>query len=184
MGALLIYGVERTLETFWKRKTIPGLVIAPYTLYLLIVAHVMIFLVALHDGMKQNLLTLSTANVVGLSLVAIATMGRLYSIRALAGYHSIQIEIRKNHPLINQGPYRLIRNPYYLSNAVEVVGFPLIVNSLVGATLGVLLYWPCLYLRIVLEERALLQEIKTPFAEYMLRVPRFVPLPIRGGGRI
>ena len=58
------------------------------------------------------------------------------------------------------------------------------VNSLAGATLGLLLYWPCLYLRMVLEERALLEAMRAPFSEYMSRVPRVVPTFFHVGARI
>ena len=182
LATLLIYALARVLETFRKRNTIPGHVIAPYTLYFLIVAHVTVFAAALYDGMGKDLGTPLAANIlVGLSLVAIATIGRWCAIKALGPYHSIQIEIRQNHPVIRRGPYRFVRNPYYVSNAIEVVSFPLIVNSTMGAALAVLFYWPCLYLRIVLEERALLDAVNTPFSEYMRRVPRFVPMPLRVG---
>lgn len=182
LGALLSYGVARVLETFRKRNTIPGRIVAPYTLHLLVVAHATVFAVAFYDGTGKDIVTPFAANILlGVSLVVITTIGRFYSVRTLGAYHSIQIEVRKNHPIISHGPYRFVRNPYYVSNAIEVVSFPLIVNSTLGAALALLLYWPCLYLRIVLEERALLDAVKTPFSEYMRRVPRFVPVPFRVG---
>jgi protein-S-isoprenylcysteine O-methyltransferase Ste14 len=118
-----------------------------------------------------------TINFTGFLLVLIAAFARFYSIQALGAYHSIQIEIRENHPLISHGSYRLLRNPYYFSNPIEVSGFPLIVSSLAGTLLGCLLCWPCLYLRLVLEGRALLKTIRRRFFEYMRCLPRFFPVP-------
>jgi protein-S-isoprenylcysteine O-methyltransferase Ste14 len=187
LGLLLIYGVERVFETFWKRNRIEGHVIAPYTLYLLVMAHFSVFLVALYEGATKDAMPTFSSYiiiVVGCLCVAIATRVRISSIQTLGVYHSVQIEIRKNHELIMRGPYHFVRNPYYLSNAIEVIGFPLIVNSLIGATLGLLLYWPCLYLRMVLEERALLEAMRVPFSEYMSRVPRVVPTFFHVGARI
>ncbi len=183
VGALFTYGIARLLETFKKRPKVQGRVVAPYTLYLLVGGHIAVFLAALHD--VRNLTPqLGAANFVGLAMVVVAAIGRFYSIKTLGPYHSIQIEIRENHPVISHGPYFFIRNPYYLSNAIEVVGFPLIVNSVLGTAVALLLYWPCLYLRVVLEERALLGAIKAPFSDYMHRVPRFVPTGIRVGASI
>lgn len=185
LGALFTYGVERAIETFWKWNTIKGRVIAPYTLYLLVAAHFSVFVVSLYDGaMLGAAAAFSLLSVVGLLLVVIAAIGRFASIQTLGAYHSVQIEIRKNHRLITNGPYRFVRHPYYVSNAIEIVGFPLIVNSLVGATLGVLIYWPCLYLRTLLEERALLEAIRAPFAEYMRQVPRFIPTLFPAGASV
>ncbi len=174
LAALLIYGAARLTETFKKRDKLEGRVVAPYTLYLLVAAHLAVFLAALHD-VGNFPAQLSVIHIVGFFLVVIAAIGRYYSIKTLGAYHSIQIEIRPNHPVICHGPYSFVRNPYYISNAVEIVGFPLMVNSLCGVAVALLLYWPCLYLRIVLEERALLEAIKAPFSDYMHRVPRFVP---------
>ena len=178
--ALFTYGGARLLETFKKRDKKPGRIVASYTLYLLVGAHGVVFLVALLD-MTNIRAWLTATNFVGLIMVMTATVGRFYSIKALGAYHSIQIEIRENHPVISRGPYFFIRNPYYLSNAIEVVGFPLMVSSFFGAVVAVLLYWPCLYLRVVLEERALLEAIKAPFSDYMHQVPRFVPNRTRLG---
>lgn len=182
-GALFTYGVARLVETFRKRDKLKGRVVAAYTLYLLVAAHFAVFLVGWHD-VKTLPPRLAANNFIGLIMVVAAAIGRFYSIRALGVYHSIQIEIRQNHPIVSHGPYFFTRNPYYLSNAVEVVGFPLMVNSFLAVAVAILLYWPCLYLRIILEERALLEAIKAPFADYMRRVPRFVPNGIRVGALI
>ena len=182
VGTLLVYGAARLVETFAKRKKIRGQIIAPYTLYLLVAAHIFVFIAAFYDATARELATeVTETTVLGILLVTIAAIGRCSAVRALGAYHSIQIEIRRNHPLITCGPYFFVRNPYYLSNAIEVAGFPLIVNSWSGTALALLLYWPSLYLRIVLEERALLVALKVPFTEYMRRVPRLVPISFRVG---
>ncbi|MGE5218265.1 MAG: methyltransferase family protein [Chloroflexota bacterium] len=171
------------METFRKRDKVQGEVVAAYTLYLLVGAHCAVFLAAWHEvGVLPPRFT--AMNCIAIIVVVAAAIGRFYSVKTLGVYHSIHIEIRRDHPLISDGPYFFVRNPYYLSNAVEVVGFPLMVNSFLGAGVAMLLYWPCLYLRVVLEERALLEAIKAPFADYMRRVPRFFPIGFRVGASI
>jgi protein-S-isoprenylcysteine O-methyltransferase Ste14 len=173
---VLLYGIARVLETFWTRKKIKGKIIAAYTLHLLIACHAAVFLATVWDwalgNERQNL---TWQFYLGVLLILIATVGRNWSIRTLGVYHSIQIEIRSNHPLITDGPYRYLRNPYYLSNALEVVGLPLMANSQLGVILAIALYWPALALRIVLEEGALQQAIKGSFSEYKLKTPRLLP---------
>lgn len=179
---LVAYGGARIFDTFRKRQTIAGRIVAPYTLHLLVAAHATVFVTAFYDGVtKDPGFPHIPRTLAGVSLVALATICRLSSVRALGPYHSIQIEIRDHHPIISRGPYGFVRNPYYVSSAVEVAGFPLIVDSNIGIVLAVLLYWPCVYLRIALEERALLEAVRVPFVEYMRRVPRFVPMPFRAG---
>jgi len=178
LSVLLLYGVERIFETFRMRKMISGEIVAGYTLYLLVGCHAAVFFATLRDcahwgeGQNQNL---GWQFYLGVLLIIAATLGRNWSINTLGPYHSIQIEIRRNHPLITIGPYRYSRNPYYLSNGIEIIGLPLIVNSGTGVALAIILYWPALWLRIVLEEDALQEAIRESYSDYKIKTPRLIP---------
>jgi protein-S-isoprenylcysteine O-methyltransferase Ste14 len=180
---LLLYGAGRLIETFRQRDKLGGRVIAGYTLYLLVIGHTVVFLLALHHVLTDPI-RFTVINFAGIFFVTLAAIGHYYSIKSLGQYHSIQIEIRFDHSLISSGPYDFIRNPYYLSNALEIIGVPLAVGSPLAAGVALLIYWPCLYLRIVLEERALLEDLGGTFAKYMRRVPRFLPKRFWRGARI
>jgi protein-S-isoprenylcysteine O-methyltransferase Ste14 len=143
---------------------------------LLIVCHAAVFVATLRDCALWNQSpNASWQFYVGVLLLIAATLGRNWSIQTLGSYHSIQIEIRSNHPLITDGPYRYSRNPYYLSNAVEIVCLPLMGSSALGVALAIVLYWPALGLRIALEEDALQQAMKESFSDYKLKTPRLIP---------
>jgi protein-S-isoprenylcysteine O-methyltransferase Ste14 len=158
------------------RKKINGEIVAGYTLYLLIGCHAAVFFATLRDGVYwDDAQNPSWQFYVGVLLISAATLGRSWSIKTLGSYHSIQIEIRRNHPLITKGPYRYSRNPYYLSNAMEIVGLPLMANSGIGIALAIVLYWPALWLRIILEEDALQKAIRESFSDYKLKTPRLIP---------
>lgn len=176
LGALLLYVIERILETFWRRHPIQGTIVASYTLYLLVAAHSLVFIATIYEWMNWNDNVYSRGQfVIGLFVIVLALLGRAWSIQTLGPYHSIHIEIRVPHPLITFGPYRFVRNPYYLSNALEIVGLPLLAGSSFGVILALILYWPALWLRMVSEESALQEAIRSPFFEYKLRVPRLLP---------
>ncbi len=178
LSVLLLYGVERVFETFRMREKISGEIVAGYTLYLLVGCHAAVFVATLcdcahwGDGQNQNL---GWQFYLGVLLIVAAALGRHWSIKTLGPYHSIQIEIRRNQPLITMGPYRYSRNPYYLSNGFEIIGLPLIANSGTGVALAVTLYWPALWLRIVLEEKALQEAIRESFSGYKIKTPRLIP---------
>jgi protein-S-isoprenylcysteine O-methyltransferase Ste14 len=180
---LLLYGGGRLIEAFRQPEKLEGRVIAGYTLYLLVIGHTIVFFLPSHHVLNDAL-GVTMINLAGIFFVLLAVIGRGYSIRTLGQYHSIQIEIRYNHSLISSGPYHFIRNPYYLSNAVEVIGVPLAVGSVLAAAVALLIYWPCLYLRIIVEERALLKGLGRTFAEYTRRVPRLFPRRFWRGARI
>jgi protein-S-isoprenylcysteine O-methyltransferase Ste14 len=173
---LVIYGIERILETFWKREKIQGAIKASYTLPLLIGLHVLIYMVSFWELLSlENYQILWGITFGGMIMVLVSIAGRNWAIKALGLYHSIHIEIRANHELIRSGPYKLVRNPYYLSNVIESVGLPLAANANLGLLLSLFCYIPLVIFRMVLEERALESKFKDLFFAYKRQVPRILP---------
>ncbi len=173
---LTVYAVERSAETFWKRDKIRGKISATFTLPLLVGTYVLMYLACLWELTGWNAGPFSAwVSVGGAVIVLVSTVGRNWDILALGPYHSIHIEIRADHELIQSGPYRWIRNPYYLSNIIEAIGLPLLANAHYAALISVFVYIPMLVLRIILEERALGKKFHREFASYKLQAPRIIP---------
>ena len=173
---LVFYGIERIVETFWRWKTVKGAIVAPVTLHLLVGAYISMYVVTLWEwgGLEVGPFT-PWAALVGVILVLISMVGRHWAIRTLGLYHSIHIEIRENHELIQSGPYRVVRNPYYLSNVIEAIGIPLVACAWLAMAISIFLYMPLLILRLVLEERALAEKFKDSFTHYKRQAPRILP---------
>jgi protein-S-isoprenylcysteine O-methyltransferase Ste14 len=173
---LVTYGVERVLETFWKREKIQGQILAPHTLPLLVSAHVLLYLVILWDWIGGEAREVSIwVSLVGCLMVVLSAAVRNWAVRTLGPYHSIHIEIRAHHELVRSGPYQWVRNPYYVSNMVEVLGLPLVTNVWPAILISMFLYVPVLVLRILSEERALERKFAASFARYKSEVPRIIP---------
>jgi len=178
---LVAYVIERGLETFWNRQKIKGDTVAPYTLYVLVGSYTLVILIIFWELLRQGSQAVSGwMTLVGVILVLISLGGRNWAIRTLGPYHSIQIEIRPNHQLIQSGPYRFVRNPYYLSNIVEAIGLPLAANAEIASLLSLFVYVPLLVFRMILEERALERRFQDSFAAYKNSVPRILPRLFRG----
>ena len=111
----------------------------------------------------------------GIIMVIVSTIGRNWAINTLNLYHSIHIEIRENHELIQSGPYQYVRNPYYLSNLIEAIGLPLVVNAKLAMFIAVFVYIPLLIQRLILEEKALEDKFQAQFVDYRTRVPMVIP---------
>ncbi len=173
---LFIYGIERILETFWKREKIEGIILASYTLPLLVGAYVLFYLVLLLEwAIWEPSQSSSWLTFAGMTMVLVSIGGRNWAIRTLGVYHSIHIEIRNDHELIRSGPYKFIRNPYYLSNMIEAIGLPLTVNAWFAISISSFVYIPLLILRMILEERALGEKLKSTFAFYKKEAPLILP---------
>lgn len=116
-----------------------------------------------HEG---NLLS-TLLFLVGLALVGVATVGRLWC--------SLYISGHKNTELITAGPYSLSRNPLYF---FSFLGFAGIGFASETVTLGIVLALAMLagYPAVIRQEEDVLRErFGAQFEAYCARVPRFLP---------
>jgi len=173
---LVLYAVERLLETFWKREKVAGEIQIPYSLPLIIAVYVSLYLVVFYGCFRLDEQSFRRPIVMtGTILVITSVIGRNWAIKTLGVFHSIHIEIRNKHDLIQSGPYQYVRNPYYLSNIIEAIGLALMVGSRLALYISVLVYVPVLVHRMLLEEKSLSQKFGASFVKYEQQVPRIIP---------
>lgn len=120
----------------------------------------------------------------GLIIYFFGIIAREWPLRVLDKFWSHQVEIREEHRLIMEGPYRYLRHPNYLCLLAEVVGFPLVSNSYLACVLAIVLYVPLLLLRIRYEEEALIEKFGNAYREYRQEVPALIPVPGRTAARL
>ena len=81
----------------------------------------------------------------------------------------------RDQPVVQHGPYRLIRHPAYSGTFLTMLGVGLAMTN--WASLVALLV--CVFLghfyRVSIEEKALIRTIGQPYIEYMRRTKRFIP---------
>jgi protein-S-isoprenylcysteine O-methyltransferase Ste14 len=108
-------------------------------------------------------------------LILFGAAFRWYAIRSLGRYFTRDVAVSGDQPVIQAGPYRLVRHPAYTGTLITMVGVGLgICNWLsllvvVGVSLAGHLY------RVQVEERALSAAIGQPYRDYMRRTKRFIP---------
>lgn len=119
----------------------------------------------------------------GAVLYAFRLALKAVSVRTLGGAWSTEIEIRANHRLVREGPYRWIRHPIYLCNLLEPVAVAMCANGWIAGTMGALLMWPTLYCRLRKEEALLLETFGEAYETYRREVPALLPWP-HGGRRV
>ena len=76
--------------------------------------------------------------------------------------------------LITDGIYARVRHPRYVQLLIALVGYALIANHL-ASYIVVALWLPAIHVIVALEEKELLQHFGESYANYCLRVPRFIP---------
>lgn len=73
--------------------------------------------------------TIPPAILIGTTLMCIAAGIRVVSYRYLGPYFTFQLSIKKDHRLITDGPYAIVRHPSYTGSCIHLVGMAL---SLLG----------------------------------------------------
>ncbi|MCK4825579.1 isoprenylcysteine carboxylmethyltransferase family protein [bacterium] len=104
---------------------------------------------------------------IGMILVAIASLGRMWCSLYIAGY--------KDNKLITEGPYSICRNPLYFFSMIGVVGIGCSTETFTFPIVFIILF--ALYYPFIIksEEKRLKQLFGVEFEEYTKRVPAFFP---------
>ncbi len=114
-------------------------------------------------------------------LFAAGLVLRWYAIIYLGRFFTVNVAIQKDHHVIDSGPYRFVRHPSYTGGLLAFVGYGLCLLN--GLALVVLLvpvtaaYWH----RIRIEEAALTQFLREPYAAYCRRTKRLIPFVYQRG---
>jgi len=111
----------------------------------------------------------------GLAL-AVLGMGLIFwSGIALGRLYSPEVTLQKDHALITDGPYRLVRHPRYLGGIVQGLGLALLFRSWIGLALTLVFAIVVLF-RVRDEEAMMRREFGAEWEAYCRRSWRLVPL--------
>lgn len=169
--------IERLWETFFSNKSKEkGVISGEWTLWALTFVYILVISLTLIEFLFVRRASNYIISLIGFLLFWVAFLGRNYSIRALGKFHSINIEIKKDHRIIRTGLYKYLRHPYYLSIILEVTAIPIIFNCYYTFCFSLLAYVPLVFVRVYLEESAMSEKIGEMFIEYKSEVNAFIPI--------
>ena len=104
---------------------------------------------------------------IGIVLVGVASLGRMWCSLYIAGY--------KDEQLITKGPYSICRNPLYFFSMVGATGIGFCTETLIFPLIFILLF-ACYYPFVIKSEEKRLKSIfGTVFEQYTHNVPAFFP---------
>ena len=99
---------------------------------------------------------------------------RHLSIATLVGVPELSTAGQVKGPLLQDGIYRLVRHPRYLSAGIGVVANALFINY-AGVYILILLLVPPGYAMLVFEERELIDRFGEEYRQYQREVPQLIP---------
>jgi len=101
-----------------------------------------------------------------LSLRAVQTLGKQWTYQA---------RVLKDHDLITQGPYSIVRNPIYLGMFGMILSTGLVFSHWWLALIAIVFFLVGNQIRVRAEEKLLREAFGTKFDDYAARVPAFIP---------
>jgi protein-S-isoprenylcysteine O-methyltransferase Ste14 len=132
------------------------------------------FLLASDFGTSYTLIGLGLLCLVFSGIMRYALQEQL-TIKTLLGLPEIAPD-QYPRQLITQGIYGRMRHPRYGQFLIALVGYALIANYL-ASYLVTALWFPGIYVIVLLEERELRAHFGAAYDEYCRKVPRFLPRP-------
>jgi len=173
--AVLVMYILRIRELGVKRGAVPGKVLERTTLRAFVVAGSIL----LGGSVIEFVLRGCTVNAMifctGLVCAMISFWLRRNAIQALGRFWSLHVEIREQHEFVENGPFRWVRHPTYLSMILELLAGALMLNAFFTLAAVLILFVPILLFRVRIEEAALVEKFGQLYCSYQKRTPAIFP---------
>jgi protein-S-isoprenylcysteine O-methyltransferase len=112
----------------------------------------------------------------GVVLASIGIAFAVWAIVTLGRHYDLELEVHRDHELVRDGPYRVVRHPVYAGLALHYAGACLATGNVLLTAGTLLVTYPALYLRAWTEERLLRERFGSAYETYAREVGMLVPL--------
>jgi len=175
MASVVVIFTARLKELATKRDTIPGPIKEHWTLRLFVLAGLLMLASSLTEFLWRSERLRWPTFVAGWMCALVSFVIRWRAITALGKFWSLHVEIREDHQFVRSGPFRWVRHPTYLSMILELVTAPLILNAYYSLWVIPLLFLPVLWMRLRIEEAALVEKFGEEYRRYQQTTPAIIP---------
>jgi protein-S-isoprenylcysteine O-methyltransferase len=100
---------------------------------------------------------------------------RIWSVATLGRYFTYVVKVTGDQPVIETGPYRLLRHPSYAGALLTAIGIGLSLRFALAPLILGAIQLVAYSIRMGVEERALAEGIGEPYRAYMQRTKRIIP---------
>jgi protein-S-isoprenylcysteine O-methyltransferase len=112
---------------------------------------------------------------IALVLFAIGIALRWWAIVTLGRFFTIDVQIARDHELVERGPFRVVRHPSYTGVLLAFVGFAFSLANWAAMLVILLPITAAFVRRMNVEEQALTNALGERYRSYMRRTKRLVP---------
>jgi protein-S-isoprenylcysteine O-methyltransferase Ste14 len=138
-------------------------------------AFFLLILSAQHNFLE--ILILRSSPVIDIISVSLCLLGLgvgLWARRTLAGNWDSLPAIKKNHELVQDGPYRFVRHPIYSGVLLMFLGTALEIGML-GSMVSFIVLFTGFWIKLTEEENLMIQHFKGKYLDYKKRTRALVP---------
>ncbi len=111
----------------------------------------------------------------GVPVSLAGTALRAWAIATLGRWFTLTVQVRPAQPVVERGPYRLVRHPSYAGGDLALLGVGLSAGNWLSPILFVVPWLVAHAYRIRVEEEALIETLGDPYRAYCERTWRLVP---------
>jgi|WetSurMetagenome_2_1015567.scaffolds.fasta_scaffold22427_4 protein-S-isoprenylcysteine O-methyltransferase Ste14 len=111
----------------------------------------------------------------GLAVLILGMIIRTIAIITLGKYFTVDVTLRKDHKVIREGLYKILRHPAYSGSLLSFIGFGFTLNNWASLFCIIVPVTIAMLYRIKIEEKALLEHFGTEYEEYKKTTYRLIP---------
>lgn len=123
---------------------------------------------------NSNIRTYPLAYLFGISVLVAACLLRRRAISSMGSNWSVSTLANSVTVVVETGPFKISRHPYYWASMLELVGVAVFLHSFFGVLFSVIIYFPLLVYRSILEEKDLNRKFPRVYENYKKQVNFFV----------
>jgi protein-S-isoprenylcysteine O-methyltransferase Ste14 len=112
---------------------------------------------------------------IGITLIIIGIIIRLITIKQLGRLFTVDVTIRDNHQLMQNGFYKYLRHPSYTGSLLSFLGFGLSLNNWFSLTIVFLPILIAFIYRMNIEENVLSKKFGKQYQDYISKTKRLIP---------
>ncbi len=112
---------------------------------------------------------------IGLGIILLGIIMRIAAVISLGKFFTVDVTIREDHKLKQDGVYKYLRHPSYFASLISFIGFGLSINSWPGLILIVIAVMTVFIYRITIEEKILIGQFGSEYLDYKKSTKGIIP---------
>lgn len=111
----------------------------------------------------------------GLLLIFAGIVSRIFIIKSLGKYFTVDVTIRKEHKIKKDGIYSILRHPSYAASLLTFFGLGIYLNNWFSLAIAFIPPFLAFLYRINVEEKALIEQFGQDYIDYKRQTKKLIP---------